>query len=39
VPNFTDGKDIIGVKFKKTCHVTLIMPIKGSDQYAYVPLG
>jgi len=29
VPSFTDSKDMIGAKFKKTGHVTLIMPIMG----------
>jgi len=29
VPSFTECKDIIGAKFKKTGHVTLATPIKG----------
>ena len=29
MPSFTDSKDMIGSKFKKAGHVTLIMPIRG----------
>ena len=29
VPSFTNSKDMIGAKFKKTCHVTLTMPNRG----------
>ena len=30
VPSFTDSKDMIRAKFKKTGHVTPTMPIRGS---------
>jgi len=29
VPSFTNSKDMIGAKFKKTCHVPLTTPIRG----------
>jgi len=29
VPSFTDSKDMIGAKFKKTGHVTLTTPLLG----------
>jgi len=31
VPSFTNSKDMIGAKFKKTCHVTLTMPNRGGE--------